>query len=79
MAAIQKWGNRQGIRFPNHVLEEAGLAVGDEVKVRHGAIVVRPVRRVRGKYRLKALLARMPADYAPAEEGWGMPAGKEVW
>ncbi len=81
MAAIRKWGNSQGIRFPKQVMEEAGIAVGDEVevKVRRGEIVVRAARRVRGKYRLKDLLARMPADYAPAEEDWGKPVGKEVW
>ncbi|HUT37044.1 MAG TPA: AbrB/MazE/SpoVT family DNA-binding domain-containing protein [Planctomycetota bacterium] len=81
MAAIQKWGNSQGIRFPKEVLEEAGIAVGDEVEVkaRRGEIVVKPKRRVRGKYRLKDLLARMPADYAVAEEDWGKPVGKEAW
>ncbi|MBM4036492.1 MAG: AbrB/MazE/SpoVT family DNA-binding domain-containing protein [Planctomycetes bacterium] len=81
MAAIQKWGNSQGIRFPKDVLEEAGIAVGDEVEVRarRGEIVVRPARRIRGRYRLKDLLARMPADYAPSEVDWGKPVGKEAW
>lgn len=81
MAAIQKWGNSQGIRFPKEVMEEAGIAVGDEVEVsvRGGAIIVKPARRVRGRYRLKDLLARMPADYAVTEEDWGKPVGKEAW
>jgi len=81
MPRIQKWGNSQGVRFPKEVLEKAAIAVGDEVEVgvRRGEIVVRPARRVRGKYRLKDLVARMPADYAPAEEDWGKPVGKEAW
>jgi antitoxin component of MazEF toxin-antitoxin module len=62
-------------------MEQAAIAVGDEVElsVRRGEIVVKPARPVRGKYRLKDLLARMPADYAPAEEDWGKPVGKEAW
>jgi len=81
MTRVQKWGNSQGIRFPKEVMEEAAIAVGDEVEVsvRGGAIIVKPARRVRGKYRLKDLVARMPADYAPAEEDWGKPVGKEAW
>jgi antitoxin MazE len=81
MPKIQKWGNSQGIRFPKSVMKEAGIAVGDEVevKVRRGEIVVRPVRRIRGRYRLKDLVARMPDEYAPTEEDWGKPVGKEAW
>ena len=81
MAKIQKWGNSQGIRFPKEVMEKAAIAVGDEVevRVRRGEIVVSRARRIRGRYRLKDLLARMPADYAGAEEEWGPPVGKEAW
>lgn len=81
MAAIQKWGNSQGLRFQKDVLEEAGLAVGDEVEVkaRRGEIMVRPVKGVRGRYRLEDLLARMPDDYTPAEVDWGKPVCQEAW
>ncbi len=81
MARIQKWGNSQGIRFPKEVMERAAVAVGDEVEVsvRRGEIIVKPARRIRGRYRLKDLVARMPAHYAPAEDDWGKPLGKEAW
>ena len=81
IAKVQRWGNSQGIRFSKGVMEEAAIAVGDEVevRVRRGAIVVRPARRVRGKVRLKDLLARMPAKHTPAEVDWGKPVGKEAW
>lgn len=81
MTRIQKWGNSQGIRFSKEVMERAAVAVGDEVEVsvRRGEIIVKPARRIRGRYRLKDLLARMPADYAPAEDDWGKPMGKEAW
>ena len=78
---VQKWGNSQGVRFPLHLLREANIAVGDEVEVvvQEGRIVVTPSDRVRGKYRLEDLVARMPEDYEPVEEGWGAPQGREAW
>ena len=32
-AKIQKLENRQGLRFPKHVLQEAHIKVGDELNV----------------------------------------------
>lgn len=32
-----------------------------------------------GKFDLAELVARMPPDYQVREEGFGPPAGKEVW
>jgi antitoxin MazE len=81
LTRVQKWGNSQGVRFPTKVLAEAGMAVGDEVDitVEAGRIVVEPSPRVRGKYRLEDLVARMPEGYEPQEEDWGEPVGREVW
>ena len=81
LTRVQKWGNSQGVRFPTKVLEEAKIAVGDEVDitVEGGRIVVEPSQRVRGRYRLEDLVARMPGDYKPWEEDWGGPVGREVW
>jgi antitoxin MazE len=78
---VQKWGNSQGVRFPLQVLREANIAVGDEVEVavREGRIVVTASDRVRGRYRLEDLLARMPEHYERSEEDWGAPAGREAW
>lgn len=81
LTRVQKWGNSQGVRFPTKVLEEAKITVGDEVdiSVDDGRIIVEPSQRVRGRYRLEELLARMPEDYEPHEEDWGAPVGREVW
>jgi antitoxin MazE len=81
LTRVQKWGNSQGVRFPTRLLQEADIAVGDEVdiSVEKGRIVVEPSQRIRGKYRLEELLARMPEDYEPSEENWGEPVGREVW
>lgn len=78
---IQKWGNSQGLRIPREVLKEARVAVGDEVDVAadDGAILIRPVRRVRGRHKLQDLLARIPKDYRAEGIDWGGPRGKERW
>lgn len=81
LTKVQRWGNSQGIRFSLRVLEEASIAVGDEVDVtvQAGRIVVTPSDRIRGRYRLEDLVARMPAEYEPLEEDWGPPVGREAW
>jgi antitoxin MazE len=78
---IQKWGNSQGLRLAKNVLEDAHLGVGDEVDVaaRDGIIVIAPIRKIRGRYRLKDLVAKIPEDYHPGEVNWGEPVGKETW
>jgi len=80
LTKVQKWGNSQGIRFSLRVLEEANIAIGDEVEVtaQNGRIVVTPSDRIRGRYRLEDLVARMPAGYEPLEENWGAPVGRET-
>jgi antitoxin MazE len=67
---IQKWGNSQGIRLPKEVLEKASIAIGEEVEVnvRNGEIAVKLAKRVRGRHRLKELVARMPKTYVVSEE-----------
>ena len=78
---IQKWGNSQGLRLARHVLEEANLAVGDDVDVttRDGLIVIAPARRVRGRRDLRELVTRIPEGYKAEELEWGEPRGGEVW
>jgi antitoxin MazE len=81
IAKVQKWGNSQGLRIPRDVLRQVSISLGEEVDilVRHGEIVVKPAVRTRGKYRLKDLVAEMPARYTPSEEKWGRPVGRESW
>ena len=78
---IQSWGNSQGVRFPKHLLEEAGLAVGDRVLIEsdESGILVRPLRRRVRQHRIADLVAAMPGDYRPHEEDWGAPEGGEAW
>lgn len=78
---IQKWGNSQGLRVSREVLEQVHAAVGDvvDVSVQKGAILIQPIKRLRGKYSLRQLIAQMPKNYKPGMEEWGGSAGKEVW
>lgn len=78
---LQKWGNSQGLRLSKELLSNVGIQVGDEVDVAavDGALVVTPVRRVRGGVDLAQLVREIPADYPSSELDWGPPTGREVW
>jgi len=78
---VQSWGNSQGLRLNRQVLDEAHIAVGDDVDltVREGVILIAPAKRVRGGCDLKALVARIPRGYKPEELNWGKPLGQEAW
>jgi antitoxin MazE len=81
LTKLQKWGNSQGLRVSKAVLEEAKLKVGDEVSVsvQGQRIVIESVTKIRGKYRLKDLVSKMPKNHKTEEVDWGTPAGKEEW
>jgi antitoxin MazE len=78
---VRKWGNSQGLRLARRVLEDARIAIDEpvEVEVRDGVVVITPLRRVRGRYRLDDLLAKIPRGHRGREIDWGRPVGKEVW
>ena len=78
---VQKWGNSQGLRLSKALLSDVAIAVGDEVDVavREGALVVMPVRRVRGGHDLRGLIRRIPKGSERVACEWGAPVGREVW
>lgn len=78
---VQKWGNSQGLRLSKALLADAAIDVGDEVDVavHEGALIVSPVRRVRGGHSLRDLVRRIPKGYKAGELDWGEPLGHEVW
>lgn len=81
LTKIQKWGNSQGLRLAKNLLTEAQIQVGDEVNlsVKNGVIVVSPVTRIRGRYKIEELIAHIPENYQNSEVDWEKPVGKEVW
>lgn len=78
---VQPWGNSQGLRLNKQLLADAGIEVGDEVDatIQDGSIVVTPIKKERGKYKLEDLVKQIPSEYKAAETQWGKPSGKEVW
>jgi len=80
-AKIQKWGNSQGLRLAKNLLADAQLGVGDEVdiSVKDGIMIVTPAKKIRGRHKLKDLVARIPENYQTSEVDWGEPVGKEAW
>ena len=80
-AKIQKWGNSQGLRLAKNLLADAQLGIGDEVdiSIKDGIMIVTPAKRIRGRHKLKDLVARIPENYKTSEVDWGEPVGKEIW
>ena len=78
---VQKWGNSQGLRLSKALLSDVEINVGDavDVAVRDGALVVTPLRRVRGGHDLRELVRRIPKDFESKELDWGRPVGREAW
>ena len=80
LVKVQKWGNSQGIRLSKEVLAEANILVGDELEITStkDQLVIKPIRKIRGKYHLQVLVAKIPQDYKANEENWGSAVGLEV-
>ena len=81
LGKLQKWGNSQGVRLPKGLLRQVSLSVGDEVDISalNDEIIIKPIPKIRKRYRLEELLAKMPKKYEPKELDWGPETGKEVW
>ena len=84
-AKIQKWGNSQGVRLSKDVLDRLGAHVGDALKydVKRNCLILkfgRKAPRRTKKYRLEALLAKIPSSrFKNKEVKWGKARGKETW
>ncbi len=81
LSKVQKWGNSQGVRIPKNLLENSRIKIGEEVAItaHDGKIIVEATQKIRGRYNIKDLAAKMPKKYSPNEEEWGSPAGREAW
>ena len=81
IAKIQKWGNSQGLRLAKSLLADAQIGVGDavDVSVRDGMMIIKPVKKIRGRHSLKELVDRIPKDHQNKEVDWGDPVGREAW
>lgn len=75
---IQKWGNSQGLRLAKHVLDDAGITIGDDVEIIVGRSEI-VIKKAKPKFVLEELVARMPKKYRGSEESFGSPVGREEW
>lgn len=81
LAKVLKWGNSQGVRIPKQLLALASLKEGDDIEIitEDDKIIIRHPEPAIKKYDIRGLFADYQEDYRPAEEEWGVPAGKEEW
>jgi antitoxin MazE len=77
LAKVQRWGNSQGLRLSKQLLEQANIAVGEDIEIvaKEGQIILKKTK----KFDLAEMVSRMPKDYQVQEESFGEPVGKEVW
>jgi antitoxin MazE len=69
---IVRIGNSKGIRIPKALLEEAQLKDEVDITVENGALVVRPVRRVREGWAEAARAMHEAGEDGPLD-GWDFP------
>jgi antitoxin MazE len=77
LAKVQRWGNSQGLRLSKQLLEQANIAVGEDVEIvaKEGQIILKKTR----KFDLAEIVSRMPKDYQVQEEYFGKPVGSEIF
>ena len=63
-----KIGNSQGVRLPKAIIEQVGLKKDLDLTVEHGAVVLRPVRKVRDGWAEAAAECRSVEEDSP--EDW---------
>ena len=76
---VKEWGNSQGIRLPNEVLRNAGIALNEvlDVTVADGVITLaKSFRHKTLEERAAEFGGKMVLD---GEYDWGEPVGREVW
>ncbi len=81
ISKVQKWGNSQGIRIPKNLLKNTQIEIGEDVdiSIKAGKIIIKPTNKIKGRYSISDLASKMPKEYNPKEENWGIPVGKEAW
>jgi antitoxin MazE len=75
---VNKWGNSLGVRIPQNVAAEVGLAVGTVVNVEviDNKVIISPRQK---KYQLDELLVGVTPELIGGEYDWGAPVGRELW
>jgi antitoxin MazE len=78
-ARLVRIGNSRGVRLPKPVIEEAGLTDEVEVRVRGGAVVIRPIIQARSGWAEAARRARQQDDDRLLDEPTKTRFDDEEW
>jgi antitoxin MazE len=82
---ISGWGNSQGVRLPQTVLDAARIKRGDSVELIpcDGNIVIKRTaagnRAAHVHKTIQERFAGYTGDYKAEEIDWGKPVGDEIW
>ena len=77
---IQKWGNSQGIRIPNILLDSVNWVENEQITiiVENGKLVIEKANEHKRK-NIKELFEGFNGEYEPIKIDWGEPKGEEIW
>ena len=79
VSKIQKWGNSQGIRIPNKMLETLDLKVNDSISIEEGENCLK-IKKVEEKLsNIDKLFLNYDGEYEKIDLDWDNEVGKEVW
>ena len=78
-ARLQKWGNSNGIRIPNALLEDLKIKTNDKVNIekQDDKIVISKVKS--SKISLKDLFDKYNGENLSNDFSWDDPKGREIW
>ena len=76
---LQKWGNSNGIRIPNALLEDLKIKTNDKVNIekQDDKIVISKVKS--SKISLKDLFDKYNGENLSNDFSWDDPKGREIW
>lgn len=75
---MQKWGNSLAVRVPKAIVEDAKLAVGDQLEIEVDAQGVVRLQRLSEVPSLAQLVARITPENRYAELDWGPETTREA-
>jgi antitoxin MazE len=78
-ARLVRVGNSRGIRLPKPFIEEAGLGDDVDIRVKNGAVVIRPAARCRSGWAEAALRARGRGESGLLDEPTSSRFDDEEW
>ncbi|HBA47298.1 MAG TPA: AbrB/MazE/SpoVT family DNA-binding domain-containing protein [Lachnospiraceae bacterium] len=75
--AVKPWGDSQGIRIPENVLEKLNIGISDilQIEIENDAIVLRKTMKHKT---FEERVAEYGGEVSVCDFEWGEPAGREM-